>query len=344
MGRRSAIVTALAIAGALGVAGIALGAGDSTATLEFGPDRVPKDTYRKGSLFVHTHTDYTLATKTSRAQLNFDDDIKLNTQGVPRCDASDVSGNQTLQQAMNNCGTARVGSGRAEANLATPGDVKGCVLTFNAQDGNPSVGGNQPGILLFTRLKFPPIGTFSCANPASNGGGDVTVLLQGALKGASGDFGTQLDVNNIPQTLALSDFMVTVKRGSYVSARCHDADRRWNLRTKFTYTNPSSTQTVNDSQTCEVSQAVGPPDTKITKSKVSQRRHKAKFKFKAKGTATGFECKLRGKGHKKGFRSCDSPKKYKHLKKGKYTFKVRAVGPGGKDPSPAKKRFKIKRR
>ena len=56
MGRRSAIVTALAIAGALGVAGIALGAGDSTATLEFGPDRVPKDTYRKGSLFVHTHT------------------------------------------------------------------------------------------------------------------------------------------------------------------------------------------------------------------------------------------------------------------------------------------------
>jgi len=29
------------------------------------------------------------------------------------------------------------------------------------------------------------------------------------------------------------------------------------------------------------------------------------------------------------------------LKPGKYTFEVRAVGPGGPDPSPAKKKFKI---
>jgi hypothetical protein len=29
------------------------------------------------------------------------------------------------------------------------------------------------------------------------------------------------------------------------------------------------------------------------------------------------------------------------LKPGKYTFKVRAVGPGGTDPSPAKKKFTI---
>ncbi len=36
-----------------------------------------------------------------------------------------------------------------------------------------------------------------------------------------------------------------------------------------------------------------------------------------------------------------SPQTYKHLKPGKYRFAVRAVGPGGTDPSPAKKRFKI---
>jgi hypothetical protein len=230
-----------------------------------------------------------------------------------------------------------VGSGRAEANAMMPGDVKGCVLAFNGQ---PSSG--RPTLILFTRLQVT--GSINCSSPATNTNGNTSVTLLGVLKGASGDFGTQLDVNNIPQTLPLSDFKVTVEKGSYVSARCHDANREWNLRTKFTYTSPSSTQTVNDSQTCQVSQVVGPPDTKITKSKISQKRKKAKFKFKATGTATGFECKLRGKGHKKGFRSCDSPKKYKHLKKGKYTFKVRAVGPGGKDPSPAKKRFKIKRR
>src|ERR1700752_1552127 len=227
MGRRSAIVTALAIAGALSAAGVALGAGDSTATFEFTPDKVPKDTYRKGSLFVHTHTTYSGlgSTFTSRAQLNFDDDLRISTQGIPRCNTARVSGNITMQQAMAACGNARVGNGRAEANLATPGDIKGCVLAFNGQ---PS--GGRPTLLLFTRLQIP--GSINCSNPAQNTDGNGSVLLQGLLKGASGDFGRQLDGNNIPQTAPLSDFRVTVERGSYVSARCNDADRQWNLRTK----------------------------------------------------------------------------------------------------------------
>jgi hypothetical protein len=335
---RSVAAVAVAVAGALALAAVAFGAGNSTATFEFTPDQVPKDAYAKGSLFVHTHTDYTTAgTKTSRAQLNFDDDLKINAAGIPQCNSASISGNLTLKQAMAACGNTKVGSGTAQANLTTPGDVHGCVLAFN---GKPS--GGRPTLLLFTRLQVP--GSINCSNPANNQNGNGSVLLQGLLKGASGDFGTQLDVDHIPQTLPLSDFKTTVERGRYISARCHDANRRWNLRTTFTYTNPSSTQTVSASQTCEVTQGPSAPDTKITKAKISQRRHKAKFRFKAIGTATGFECKLRGKGHKKGFRNCSSPKKYKHLKKGKYTFKVRAVGPGGKDPSPAKKRFKIRRR
>ena len=196
--RRWVTAAALAAVGMLSVAGVAVGAGDSTATLQFTPDKAPKDTYRNGSLFVHTHTDYTGATKTSRAQLLFDDDLRIRTEGIPRCSVAGISGNLTMQQAMAACGNARVGSGRAQANLSTPGDVEGCVLAFNALDANPNVGGNQPGILLLTRLKFPPIGTFNCSNPASNGGGDVSVVLQGKLTGASGDLGTQLDVNNIP--------------------------------------------------------------------------------------------------------------------------------------------------
>ncbi len=335
-GKRSAVVGSLAVAGAIALTGLALAGGDSTATLEFTPDKVPKQSYRNGALSVHTHTDYTGATKTFRAQLNFDDDLRINPAGIPRCNANDISGNITMQQAMAACGNAKVGSGRAEANAVTPGDVKGCVLAFN---GRPS--GGRPSLLLFTRLNV--IGPIDCSSPATNQNGNTPVLLKGLLKGASGDFGTQLDVNNIPQALPLSDFKTTIKRGSYVSARCQDADRTWNLRTKFTYLNPSATQTVNDSQTCEVSQSAGPPNTKITKAKISQRRHKAKFKFKAKGEASGFQCKLKGKHQKKGFRSCDSPKKYKHLKHGKYKFKVRAVGPGGKDGSPAKKSFKIRR-
>ena len=51
---------------------------------------------------------------------------------------------------------------------------------------------------------------------------------------------------------------------------------------------------------------------------------------------------LKRKGHKaNGFKECRSPKTYEHLKKGKYTFKVRAKGPGGKDKTPAKETFVI---
>ena len=88
----------------------------------------------------------------------------------------------------------------------------------------------------------------------------------------------------------------------------------------------------------------GPPTTKITKAKIKSKRKKATFKFTAGGQATGFECQLTRKHHRApDFKKCHSPKVYKHLKRGNYTFKVRAVGPGGTDATPARKSFKIKK-
>ena len=245
IGRMSVFALAVAVFGALALVGIAIASGDSTATFEFTPDKVPKRTYSKGKLFVHTHTDYTGGTRTLRTQLYFDDDLKIRTTRIPRCNAANISGNTTMKQAMARCGDAKVGSGRAEANAAVPGDVKGCVLAFNGQQS-----GGRPTLVLFTRLNL--VGPISCANPAQNTNGNTTVLLQGLLKGASGDYGTQLDVNNIPGPLPLSDFQVSVKRGRYVSARCHDGNKTWNMKAKFTYVTPSATQTVNSSETCRV--------------------------------------------------------------------------------------------
>jgi hypothetical protein len=91
-----------------------------------------------------------------------------------------------------------------------------------------------------------------------------------------------------------------------------------------------------------------PPDTKITKKKVSSRTHRARFSFEAIGTATGFQCRLkrpvkrRHKAKAAHFKACKSPKAYKRLKHGRYLFAVRAVGPGGTDPTPAKKKFRIR--
>jgi uncharacterized repeat protein (TIGR02543 family) len=91
--------------------------------------------------------------------------------------------------------------------------------------------------------------------------------------------------------------------------------------------------------------SANPPDTQITKASISSKKHTAAFRFTATGTASGFQCELRRtKPHKStGFKACRSPKSYKHLKPGRYTFEVGAGGPGGPDPTPAKKNFKIKR-
>jgi hypothetical protein len=84
------------------------------------------------------------------------------------------------------------------------------------------------------------------------------------------------------------------------------------------------------------------PDTRLTRFKIDRRKSKATFAFKAVGPALSFQCELK-RGHKKArFHKCTSPKTYKDLKAGKYVFEVRAVGSGGPDPTPVKKRFKLR--
>lgn len=91
------------------------------------------------------------------------------------------------------------------------------------------------------------------------------------------------------------------------------------------------------------------PDTRITARAIDKRRRSAVFKFKAVGSATAFQCALvkqqRSRKHHKAakpsFSSCKSPKAYKHLARGHYTFYVRAVGAGGVDLTPASARFSL---
>jgi hypothetical protein len=108
-------------------------------------------------------------------------------------------------------------------------------------------------------------------------------------------------------------------------------------------TTTTSTTTTNTHQTPPPPKK--PSGTKITKSTI--KKTDATFAFK--GTdATGFQCGLVGplkKGKpvpKVKFRSCKSPKAYKHLKKGSYSFAVRGVNSAGDDPHQASKGFKIK--
>jgi hypothetical protein len=84
------------------------------------------------------------------------------------------------------------------------------------------------------------------------------------------------------------------------------------------------------------------PNTKITKSKVRQSSGTATFHFTAIGNHSGLQCRLKQPHKAARFMSCRSPKTYRHLRSGKCTFSVRAIGPGGFDPTPAKRKFTLR--
>ncbi len=232
--RRSAAILALAGAGALAVAGIAMGAGNSTATANFTPVNLANPGFTNGKIFVHTHTNYTNPGNqnpggaTERAQLYFDDDFRVNTNATTsKCNPNSISSaTTTLAQAQAACSAALVGTGTAQAVYDPPppggatNTVNGCVRIYNGQ-------GTTSEILVFTRVQvgLPGNNTINCSTNGSQG--NVTVLLPGDLKAAgnvpgSGDadyqdpdncsppvrLGCQLDFPNITDHAAfpLSDF------------------------------------------------------------------------------------------------------------------------------------------
>jgi hypothetical protein len=95
-----------------------------------------------------------------------------------------------------------------------------------------------------------------------------------------------------------------------------------------------------------------PPNTVITRSTIRSHRKTATFRFHATGRATSLQCatvrKPTARRHHKHprppkarFSRCRSPEAVKHLRRGHYTFFVRARGPGGVDRTPARRNFRI---
>jgi Tol biopolymer transport system component len=83
------------------------------------------------------------------------------------------------------------------------------------------------------------------------------------------------------------------------------------------------------------------PNTKLGKPKISSKKRTATFTFKGVGTVTSFQCALARKHARLKFHPCVSPKRYRHLRPGAYTFEVRALNGTLADKTPAKKKFTI---
>ena len=171
--RRSAAIIALAVAGALSVAGIAYAAVSSTATLKFTPSNVPTSTFQNGGLNVHTHTNYSdvkTSTPTRRSSTSTTTS-RSTSAATPKCNKTSISGTKTMAQAMAACGSKLIGKGTATAQ-AGANTVHACVLAFNGA----GTGGH---VLLFTRANAAPPFTINCSNPSSNTQGNTNVLLDG---------------------------------------------------------------------------------------------------------------------------------------------------------------------
>ena len=96
-----------------------------------------------------------------------------------------------------------------------------------------------------------------------------------------------------------------------------------------------------------------PPQTTIdsappNKLEAGRKGAKASFTFSSKPAMARFDCALKRKGNRNDreqelakFSACTSPAKYRKLRKGKYTFKVRATVGALTDPSPARDKFKL---
>ena len=266
--RKRTTVVALAGVAALVTMGGAAALANNVSTLsgsKITPSKLPATTFKQASLFVHTGTTYTSPGDKAHGgfaktvTLLFDDDGKISTTGIPQCAGTFTSGT-TLKQAWAACGPAAGASKNAylspttgvsgRASTAPPSNFNGCVLAFN---GKPSNG--NPTIVLFTRVTLAVNGTANCANPANNTSGNTSLTLKGTITNAGvADFGKKLTVPNIDTApLPLDDFTTTVKRGNYITARCHDANKILNIRGTFAYSGTGEApDTVNSTEHCTV--------------------------------------------------------------------------------------------
>ena len=87
--------------------------------------------------------------------------------------------------------------------------------------------------------------------------------------------------------------------------------------------------------------AVEPPTTSLSRAAVKTGKGRASFAFSGGGLTRSYQCSLSRGHHAARFTACRAPESYIHLRAGHYTFRVRAVGPGGHDRTPAIRQFRI---
>jgi hypothetical protein len=180
-----------------------------------------------------------------RALINFDDDIDVDfrLKGLGKCAPTAIATLSTAQ-AKATCPRAIVGGGAAKVRIESEGsflELRATVTAFNATR-EPGTG--RPRIIIHGWQAETARVTQS-----------VVVFKK---SGAGADYGMLLDMD-IPLLLegegleaAMTDFRLTIGNGfkrGFVSARCHDSNRRINMKTRYYFDNATS-QPASDYELC----------------------------------------------------------------------------------------------
>jgi hypothetical protein len=171
-----------------------------------------------------------------------------------------------------------------------------------------------------------------------NAAGGAAVACPTGMRALSGGQGNDGTNDAMDRVALMGPFTTTAGLESMVSGQ---VPRGWSAYGQSTTSEARTNRVFAVCATDTVVPVTAPPDTKVTTVKIRRAKHKATFAFSGVGRTSGFQCKLKRPNRAASYRSCSSPKVYKRLARGKYTFFVRAFGPGGTDSTPARYRFRI---
>lgn len=233
IGRLGVAVLALSMA----TAGAALAAQTQSVDIYVKTRTLSKIEMEPVALKIHTATaDPTspngIPSHAVRALINFDDDIEVDfrLKGLGKCAPTAIATLPT-SQAKAACPRAIVGGGSAKVRIPA-GNPEGFVelpATVTAFNATREPGTGRPRIIIHGWQADTARVTQS-----------VAVFKK---SGAGADYGKLLDMN-IPLLLdgdaAMTDFRLTIGNGyqkGYVSARCHDSNRRIDMKTRYYFNN-----------------------------------------------------------------------------------------------------------
>jgi hypothetical protein len=245
---RKHFIWVLGLALAVGIAGVAFAGGGQEHTVKAKVLPAKQDKNRFGPASFNFTTASTCSgdncrlNAANRVRVYIDDDIRLTTRGLPVCQPSRLA-DTTTAQARARCRSSQVGQGNTIAFIA--GNPEAAVSGQNTVFNGPPRGG-RPTLIVHNRIDA--VGS--------------TVVLIGVYKPGTGDFGNILDVNvpALPLGTALASFQTKVQRSyrfrgrtrHYVTARCHDNNRKWNFKGRDDYGGGQPPLTASVSQTCTV--------------------------------------------------------------------------------------------